>query len=186
VKILASRLGGNSREEAREIGYEFHSTISSLERENANFRVLIFQLFSLSEYYDKDCRKYYDAIQSVRENEMDLTTWLEYFTEGLKSQLVEVKIKGERTIKRDVLHEKIRDSNLNPRQKKALDFLIEHKQMDNSTYQEICDTTKRTATRDKGQLRDMHSDVTVYCDKAVTSTVTNCVPSKVHTEYLSR
>jgi Fic family protein len=38
-----------------------------------------------SEYYDKDRRKYYDAIQSVRENEMDMTTWLEYFTEGLSS-----------------------------------------------------------------------------------------------------
>ena len=113
------------------------------------------RLFSLSEYYDTDRRKYYDAIQSVRENEMDMTTWLEYFTEGLKSQLVEVKIKGERTIKRDVLHEKIRDSNLNPRQKKALDFLIEHKQMDNSTYQEICDTTKRTATRDLTDLVDL-------------------------------
>lgn len=113
------------------------------------------RLFSLSEYYDTDRRKYYDAIQSVRENDRDMTTWLEYFTEGLKSQLVEVKIKGERTIKRDVLHEKIRDSNLNPRQKKALDFLIEHKQMDNSTYQEICDTTKRTATRDLTDLVDL-------------------------------
>ena len=59
-----------------------------------------------SEYYDKDRRKYYDAIQSVRENEMDMTTWLEYFTEGLSSQLAEMKTKGEKAIKRDVLIEK--------------------------------------------------------------------------------
>jgi len=65
------------------------------------------RLFSLSEYYDTDRRKYYDAIQSVRENEMDMTTWLEYFTEGLSSQLAEVKTKGEKAIKRDVLHDKI-------------------------------------------------------------------------------
>jgi ATP-dependent DNA helicase RecG len=84
-----------------------------------------------------------------------MTTWLKYFTDGLKSQLLEVKIKGERTIKRDVLHEKIKDCNLNPRQKKALDFLIEHKQMDNSTYREICDTTKRTATRDLTDLTNL-------------------------------
>lgn len=98
--------------------------------------------------YDKNRRKYYDAIQSVRENEMDMTTWLEHFSEGLSTQLVDVKTKGEKAIKRDVLHEKIRIFNLNPRQKKALDFLIEHKLIDNSTYQKICDTTKRTATRD--------------------------------------
>jgi len=110
------------------------------------------RLFSLSEYYDTDRRKYYDAIQSVRENEMDMTTWLEYFTEGLSSQLAEVKAKGEKAIKRDVLHEIIRDFYLNPRQKEALDFLIEHKQIDNSTYQKICETTKRTATRDLTDL----------------------------------
>ncbi len=45
------------------------------------------KLFSLSEYYDKERRKYYDAIQSVRENDMDLTEWLEYFSEGVKKQI---------------------------------------------------------------------------------------------------
>jgi hypothetical protein len=37
---------------------------------------------------------------------MDMTTWLEYFTEGLSSQLAEMKTKGEKAIKRDVLIEK--------------------------------------------------------------------------------
>jgi Fic family protein len=27
---------------------------------------------------------YYKAIQSVRENDMDMTAWLEYFVEGLR------------------------------------------------------------------------------------------------------
>ena len=34
------------------------------------------RLFSLSEYYDKARNKYYDAIQSVREENDDLTGWL--------------------------------------------------------------------------------------------------------------
>ena len=59
-----------------------------------------------SEYYDKDRCKYYDAIQSVRENEMDMTTWLEYFTEGLSSQLAEMKTKGEKAIKWDALFDR--------------------------------------------------------------------------------
>lgn len=110
------------------------------------------RLFSISEYYDKDRRKYYDAIQSVREKNRDMTRWLEYFTEGLSNQLVEVKTRGEKAIKRDVISERIKDFNLNPRQKKALEFLIEQKHIDNSMYQEICNTIKRTATRDLTDL----------------------------------
>jgi len=57
----------------------------------------------LSEYYDKNRPKYYNAIQSVREKKMHMTGWLEYFTEGLKNQLAEVKLKGEKAIMGEVL-----------------------------------------------------------------------------------
>jgi len=110
------------------------------------------RLFSLSEYYDKKRRKYYDAIQSVREHNMDMTGWLEYFTEGLRSQLIEVRTKGEKAIKREVLFEKIKGYNLNSRQRRALEFLVEHQRIDNSIYQKICNTIKRTATRDLSNL----------------------------------
>lgn len=113
------------------------------------------RLFSLSEYYDKDRRTYYDAIQSVRENDMDMTGWLEYFTEGLESQLMEVKTKGEKTIKKEVLSDQIGQFNLSPRQETALEFLLEHQHIDNSTYQRVCSTTKRTATRDLAHLVDL-------------------------------
>ena len=43
------------------------------------------------------------AIQSVRESGMDLTAWLEYFVEGLATQLAEVRRRGEGAIRRDVL-----------------------------------------------------------------------------------
>lgn len=38
------------------------------------------RLFTISEYYDRDRNLYYKAIQSVRDNDMDLTAWLEYYT----------------------------------------------------------------------------------------------------------
>jgi len=110
------------------------------------------RLFSLSEYYDKNRRGYYDAIQSVRNNNLDMTEWLEYFVEGLKDQLTEVKTKGEKSIKRDVLFDRIRSYDLNERQKKALEFLIDHQRIDNSTYQELCDAIRKTATRDLTDL----------------------------------
>ncbi len=110
------------------------------------------RLFSISEYYDKNRRAYYDAIQSVRQNNMDMTYWLEYFTEGLKRQLIEVKTKGEKAIKNEIVFEKAKKFKLNLRQKKVIEFLIEHKRIDNSIYQKICNIIKRTATRDLAQL----------------------------------
>jgi Fic family protein len=41
------------------------------------------RLFTLSEFYDRDRAAFYRAIQSVRERDMDLTGWLEYFVFGL-------------------------------------------------------------------------------------------------------
>lgn len=113
------------------------------------------KLFSISEYYDKNRHKYYDTIQSVRDNDMDMTVWLEYFTEGLRNQLMEVKTKGEKAIKKEIVDVKIKDFNLNPRQQKALDYLLENQSINNSLYQKICKTIKRTATRDLTDLVEL-------------------------------
>src|SRR5271169_239990 len=60
------------------------------------------RLFTLSEYYDRDRSQFYRAIQAVREQGMELTGWLEFFVEGLATQLGEVKARGEQAIRRDV------------------------------------------------------------------------------------
>src|SRR5260370_25873215 len=80
-----------------------------LYREGYDFK----RLFTLSEFYDRDRPAFYRAIQSVRERDMDLTGWLEYFTEGLATQLNEVQTRGERAIRRDVL---VRSHGLSERQ----------------------------------------------------------------------
>jgi Fic family protein len=49
------------------------------------------RLFRLSEFYDKDRAKYYNAIQSARDMGLDLTYWVEYFTSGLHEQLKSVE-----------------------------------------------------------------------------------------------
>jgi Fic family protein len=64
------------------------------------------RLFTLSEYYDRDRPSYYRAIQSVRQRNLDLTEWLEYFTLGLSWQLAVVHEKGETLIRLDVLTKK--------------------------------------------------------------------------------
>ncbi len=58
------------------------------------------RLFTISEYYDRNRSPFYRALQSVREKEMDLTGWLEYFVAGLETQLEEVKERGKQAIRR--------------------------------------------------------------------------------------
>lgn len=79
------------------------------------------RLFTISEYYDRDRSAYYRALQAVREQNLDLTGWLEYFCEGLATQLAEVQHKGERLIQQDVLVLKYR---LSQRQRAALGLAL--------------------------------------------------------------
>ena len=81
------------------------------------------RLFTLSEFYDRDRSAFYRAIQSVREQGMDLTGWLAFFVEGLATQMNEVKQRGELVIRRDVI---AREHGLNERQALAVEALLEH------------------------------------------------------------
>ena len=80
------------------------------------------RLFTLSEFYDRDRGAFYRAIQSVREQELDLTGWLEFFVGGLATQLDEVKARGTTAIRCDVI---AREHGLNRRQVLAVEALLE-------------------------------------------------------------
>jgi len=104
------------------------------------------RLFTISEFYDRDRPAFYRAIQSVRERGMDLTGWLEYFTGGLATQLDEVKARGERVIRRDLL---ARELGLSERQALAVDHVMEHGQLAIQDYESLCPgVNRRTLQRD--------------------------------------
>lgn len=79
------------------------------------------RLFTLSEFYDRDRGAFYRAIQSVRENDMDLTGWLEFFIMGLATQLEEVQARGAAAIRADVV---AKAHHLNARQSAVLAELL--------------------------------------------------------------
>jgi Fic family protein len=104
------------------------------------------RLFTLSEYYDRDRAQFYQAIQTVRERGMDLTSWLEFFVDGLATQLGEVKARGELAIRRDVL---VREHNLNERQAQAVGFLLEQPELAIEELEKLCpEVNRRTLQRD--------------------------------------
>jgi Fic family protein len=110
------------------------------------------RLFTISEYYDRDRQSFYRAIQSVRENGMDMTGWIEYFVEGLSTQLAEVRQRGEQAIRRDVL---VKQYALSDRQAKAIKHILEHGSLTIQDFERLCpEVNRRTLQRDLKAMFD--------------------------------
>ena len=123
------------------------------------------RLFSISEYYDKDRSNFYKAIQSVRNNKMDMTSWLEYFVKGFWVQMNDVMTIGKRVILKDAL---TKDYNLSQRQSVIIEHILENGKLvpkdfdilyekmgqedSGSKNKKTSQITKRTIQRD---LKDM-------------------------------
>ena len=115
------------------------------------------RLFTLSEYYDRDRTAFYGALQGVRRAQMDLTGWIEFFTNGLATQLAEVKQRGELAIRQDAL---ARRHGLTERQTRALGHALRHGRITIGECQALIpEVSRRTLQRDlrvlveKGLLR---------------------------------
>lgn len=110
------------------------------------------RLFTISEYYDRDRAAFYAAIQGVRDGGMDLTGWLEYFVQGLATQLGEVSERGKKAMKADLI---ARQHELSERQTKALRFLHDHAEMHIRDLEAMCPgVNRRTLQRDLQQMED--------------------------------
>lgn len=110
------------------------------------------RLFTISEYYDRNRTAFYTAIQGVRNADMDLTGWLDYFVTGLATQLEEVKERGRLAIQADVL---IGEYHLNERQAVALRHILAEGELSIQRYEELLnDVNRRTLQRDLKGLVD--------------------------------
>lgn len=108
------------------------------------------KLFTISEYYDRNRTDYYQAIQGVRQNNMDMTQWLEYFTHGLSTQLQEVKSLGKQAIEQDVI---VKQYHLSERQKLVTEYISKHGFITIQQFENICpDVTRRTLQRELKEL----------------------------------
>jgi len=133
------------------------------------------RLFAISEYYDHDRPAYYAAIQSVRENGMDMTAWLDYFVNGLATQMLQVQERGTRAIKRDVSLLRARKLGLKERTVDVLVFLLDRGRGTVSECEEGLGENRRTIQRDlkalveHGFIREVGSgstDPTKYYEPA--------------------
>jgi Fic family protein len=109
------------------------------------------KLFTISEYYDRNRQDYYHALQSVRNDNMDMTSWLEYFCKALETQMHEIQLKGSQAMKLDAL---VLQYKLSERQKQALERLLTSEtDFTIQEYESLCpEINRRSLQRDLSDL----------------------------------
>ncbi|CAA6806214.1 MAG: Filamentation induced by cAMP protein Fic [uncultured Sulfurovum sp.] len=127
----------------------------------------ISKLYSMSSAINADRKGYYKALEATTgyvhktDNFLDITIWCEWFLSTLYTALLETKKKLAYIREKTKFWDKYRESNLNSRQikvlNKILDMGIENFQGDLSKkkYIKIADTTPTTASRDMKELIDL-------------------------------
>jgi len=103
------------------------------------------KFFCLDEYYDRNLQSYYEALQTVKQPDNDLTSWLEYFTYGLLDEFLKIKEKVLK-ISRDVkIKNTIGQIALSERQERVVEFISDYGKIQNKDWQalfpEISDDT---------------------------------------------
>jgi len=124
----------------------------------------ISKLYSMSSAINADRKGYYHALEHTtgyikkEDNHLDITYWCEWFLSTLYKALTDTKSKLGYIIDKTKFWDRHKDSNLNARQTKVLnkilDMGIENFEGDLSKkkYIKIADTTSTTASRDISEL----------------------------------
>lgn len=97
------------------------------------------RFFSLEEYFDKNAKEYYDALQSVEKKEGDLTQWLEYFTFGLSVELSKIRERIESISIDANLKQKLGGEPilLTPRQIKIIEYIQKIGYLQNQAFEQL-------------------------------------------------
>lgn len=107
------------------------------------------QFFCLDDYYDSDRPSYYKALQSVKPDTLDLTNWLEYFTEGVNISTEAVKERIVRLSSKRLRKAKGRQIALTERQMKIIEFINQNGKISNRDVREMFELS------DEGALKEI-------------------------------
>jgi Fic family protein len=113
------------------------------------------RFFTLDDYYDYDRRSYYDALKSVDQNTLDLTYWLEYFTDGVA---VSIKAVRDKVIGLSKGIKFLKDRGqiaLTNRQMKIVEWIVEKGKITNRDIRKMFNISNRAALDEISKLMDM-------------------------------
>ena len=84
------------------------------------------RLFALEDYYNQDLPAYYKAINigaSYEKRKIDITNWLEYFVEGFREEIIDVKNQVSALALKKTDKRIDGQVYLTPKQQQVLDFI---------------------------------------------------------------
>ena len=118
------------------------------------------KFFSLEEYFDRDAKRYYKTLQSVSNQKVgelsdrDLTSWLEYFCEGLAEELERVKMRVQKLSLDSKLKGRTGQIALSERQMKLVEYIEANGSVNNQTWRRLlADFSDDTILRDLKDLQ---------------------------------
>lgn len=113
------------------------------------------RFFALDDYYDHDRPSYYAALQTVDPETVDVTEWLEYFTDGVTASIKTVrdKVLG---LSKDVKILKERGQvALNDRQMKIVEWMINEGKITNRDVRNMFGLSNRAALDEISKLIEL-------------------------------
>ena len=98
--------------------------------------------FSIEEYFDRDAGRYYKVLQNISNQtkkiqDRDLTSWIEYFIEGLAIELSRIRDSVKRLSVDLKLKGKMGQIHLNERQLKLVEYMQEYGQISNKEWRSL-------------------------------------------------
>lgn len=113
------------------------------------------RFFALDDYYDHDRPAYYSALNTVDPEELDVTKWLEYFTDGVaasiktvKEKVLELSMDGKIIKERGVIA-------LNGRQMKIVEFILSEGKVTNRDVRKMFNLSNRAALDEISKLVEL-------------------------------
>jgi len=119
----------------------------------ADMGLSTFNLFSFENYYNQNVSKYFENV-GIRgnyydlEDQIDFTSWLEYFTDGIIDELLRIiKILNSETISPE--------TSLKPYHHKILDFIKKNDFIADHDYAKLTNRAKPTRNKDFNKLIEL-------------------------------
>ena len=114
------------------------------------------KFFTLDDYYDSDRNAYYNALKSVDQKTLDLTEWLEYFTDGVLLSISKVK---EQVLQLSLeKHKKEAEGQIaiTGKQTKIIEHLISNGRITSSEIQNMFEISRQAAHKEIKKLIELN------------------------------
>ncbi|MFQ5835979.1 MAG: Fic family protein [bacterium] len=110
------------------------------------------QFFCLDDYYDSDRQAYYRALQSVDQETLDMTNWLEYFVAGVNVSIAAVKERVVRLSSDRLRKAKRGQIALTERQMRIVEVINQNGKITASDIAKMFKISRQAALKEIGKL----------------------------------